>query len=94
MTLKRLARGLAGALICVATSTSLTVSADIATLRVSIEGDATLRSSGFDDKVPTWEASSQITVALATSCESAGDEQPVESQSAPDLETGLEVSAD
>jgi len=81
-------------LIALATATSLSASAETATLRVSIEGDATLSDSGFDYKVPTWEASSQITVALATSCESDGDEQPVEPQLAPDLETGSEVSAD
>ena len=38
-------------------------------LQVVLSGDATLRYTGFDDKVPTWDASGEIDVAPATDCE-------------------------
>ena len=43
-------------------------------LQVVLSGDATLRYTGFDDKVPTWEATGDIDVAPATDCEN--DEDP------------------
>ena len=43
-------------------------------LQVVLSGDATLRYTGFDDNVPTWEASGEIEVAPATDCEN--DEDP------------------
>ena len=43
-------------------------------LQVVLNGDATLRYTGFDDKVPTWKASGEIDVAPATDCEN--DEDP------------------
>ena len=51
MNLKGLARGVTAALIGVATATSLTASAETATLRVSIEGGA------FNSKFKFWDAS-------------------------------------
>ena len=51
MNVKGLARGLTAALIGVATATSLTASAETATLRVSIEGGA------FNSKFKFWDAS-------------------------------------
>ena len=38
-------------------------------LQVVLSGDATLRYTGFDNKVPTWEATGEIDVAPATDCE-------------------------
>ena len=38
-------------------------------LQVVLSGDATLRYTGFDSKVPTWEATGEIDVAPATDCE-------------------------
>ena len=38
-------------------------------LQVVLNGDATLRYTGFDNKVPTWEATGEIDVAPATDCE-------------------------
>ncbi|MFL2503240.1 MAG: hypothetical protein ACJ0Q1_10080 [Luminiphilus sp.] len=43
-------------------------------LQVVLSGDATLRYTGFDNKVPTWEATGEIDVAPATDCEN--DEDP------------------
>ena len=43
-------------------------------LQVVLSGDATLRYTGFDDNVPTWEASGEIEVAPASDCEN--DEDP------------------
>ena len=43
-------------------------------LQVVLSGDATLRYTGFDDKVPTWEASGEIEVEPAAACEN--DEDP------------------
>ena len=60
-------------------------------LQVVLTGDAELRVVGFEDFVPLWEASGQITVVPATACESDGDKQPVGSQSAPDSETDSEA---
>ena len=38
-------------------------------LQVVLSGDATLRYTGFDNKVPNWEATGEIDVAPATDCE-------------------------
>ena len=38
-------------------------------LQVVLDGDATLRYTGFDDKVPTWEATGEIDVQPAATCE-------------------------
>ena len=43
-------------------------------LQVVLSGDATLRYTGFDDKVPTWEATGEIDVSPAIACEN--DEKP------------------
>ena len=43
-------------------------------LQVVLSGDATLRYTGFDNKVPTWEATGEIDVLPAIACEN--DEQP------------------
>ena len=42
-------------------------------LQVVLSGNATLRYTGFDDKVPTWEASGEIEVEPAAACENDGD---------------------
>ncbi len=38
-------------------------------LQVVLSGDATLKYTGFDDKVPTWEATGEIDVQPASVCE-------------------------
>ena len=38
-------------------------------LQVVLSGDATLRYTGFNDKVPTWEATGEIDVQPASVCE-------------------------
>ena len=38
-------------------------------LQVVLSGDAALRYTGFDDKVPTWEATGEIDVQPASACE-------------------------
>ena len=38
-------------------------------LQVVLNGDATLRYTGFDDQVPTWEATGEIDVHPAATCE-------------------------
>ena len=38
-------------------------------LQVVLSGNATLRYTGLDDKVPTWEATGDIDVVPATACE-------------------------
>ena len=54
-------------------------------LQVVLNGDATLRYTGFEDKVPTWEASGDIDVQPAAVCETddapeaGGDTSPAES---------------
>ena len=42
-------------------------------LQVVLSGDATLRYTGFNDKVPTWDATGEIDVAPATDCENDED---------------------
>ena len=55
-------------------------------LQVVLTGDATLRYTGFDDKVPTWEATGEIDVQPAASCEIDEVEQADESVEAADNE--------
>ena len=43
-------------------------------LQVVLSGDATLRYTGFDNKVPTWGATGEIDVLPAIACEN--DEEP------------------
>ena len=43
-------------------------------LQVVLSGDATLRYTGFDNKVPAWEVTGGIEVSPATACEN--DEEP------------------
>ena len=38
-------------------------------LQVVLSGNATLRYTGFDNKVPTWEATGEIDVQPASACE-------------------------
>ena len=38
-------------------------------LQVVLNGDATLRYTGFEDKVPTWDATGEIDVQPASVCE-------------------------
>ena len=49
-------------------------------LQVVLSGDATLRYIGFDNKVPTWEATGEIDVVPATACEN-GETEVVEDAS-------------
>ena len=42
-------------------------------LQVVLKGDATLRYTGFDDKIPAWEATGEIEVEPAAACENAED---------------------
>ena len=44
-------------------------------LQVVLNGDAALRYTGFDDKVPTWEATGEIDVAPATDCENDKEQE-------------------
>ena len=55
-------------------------------LQVVLSGDATLRYTGLDDKVPTWEATGEIDVQPAASCETDEVEQADESVEAADNE--------
>ena len=55
-------------------------------LQVVLNGDATLRYTGFDDKVPTWEAAGEVDVAPATDCEIDEDSEVDEHLSPGELE--------
>ena len=44
-------------------------------LQVVLGGDATLRYTGFEENVPTWEASGEISVVPATDCETRGEDE-------------------
>ena len=57
-------------------------------LQVVLSGDATLRYMGFDNKVPTWEATGDIDVGPAAACEAGEDPQANEG-----LETDEEASS-
>ena len=52
-------------------------------LQVVLSGDATLRYTGFDDKVPTWDATGDIDVQPASACET---DDPDESDESVDAE--------
>ena len=49
-------------------------------LQVVLSGDATLRYTGFDNKVPTWKATGESDVSPAIACEN--DEEPEVEQDA------------
>ena len=55
-------------------------------LQVVLTGDATLRYTGFDDKVPTWEATGELEVQPAAGCVTDEVEQVDESVEAADNE--------
>ena len=55
-------------------------------LQVVLNGDATLRYTGFDDKVPTWEATGEIEVEPAAACENAEDPETNEDASSDEPE--------
>ena len=44
-------------------------------LQVVLGGDARLRYTGFEENVPTWEASGEISVVPATDCETRGEDE-------------------
>ena len=50
-------------------------------LQVVLNGDATLRYTGFDNKVPIWEAAGEIDVSPATDCENNEDPEVQEDAS-------------
>ena len=52
-------------------------------LQVVLSGDATLRYTGFDDKVPTWETTGEIEVLPAIACEN-DEESKVEEDASSD----------
>ena len=49
-------------------------------LQVVLSGDATLRYTGFDDNVPTWEATGEIDVQPASVCETEESDATDESE--------------
>ena len=55
-------------------------------LQVVLGGDAALRYTGFDDKVPTWEATGEIDVQPASVCETDDLDDPDESDDSVDGE--------
>jgi hypothetical protein len=55
-------------------------------LQVVLSGDAALRYTGFDDKVPTWEASGEIDVQPASVCETEESDATDESDESADAE--------
>ena len=55
-------------------------------LQVVLSGDATLRYTGFDDKVPTWEATGEIEVLPAIACENAEEPEVEEDASSDESE--------
>ena len=55
-------------------------------LQVVLSGDATLRYTGFDDKVPTWDATGDIDVQPASACETEDLEDSDESDESVDAE--------
>ena len=63
-------------------------------LQVTLMSDATLRYTGFDDKVPTWEASGEIEVEPANACENdegpETDPDPVADEATSPGEPGVE----
>ena len=61
-------------------------------LQVVLSGDATLKYTGFDNKVPTWEATGEIDVQPATECEN--DEDPEVEEDASLQESIEDASSD
>jgi hypothetical protein len=59
-------------------------------LEVVLMGDAELRYTGFEEHVPVWESSGEITVQPATACEADADGQAVESASESESEAQAE----
>ena len=55
-------------------------------LQVVLSGDATLRYTGFDDKVPTWDATGEVDVQPASVCEADDLGDPDESDDLADGE--------
>ena len=55
-------------------------------LQVVLSGDATLRYTGFDDKVPTWDATGEIEVEPAAACENLEDPETNEDASSDEPE--------
>ena len=55
-------------------------------LQVVLSGDAELRYTGFDDKVPTWEATGEIDVQPASVCETEESDATDESDESADAE--------
>ena len=55
-------------------------------LQVVLNGDATLRYTGFDNKVPIWEAAGDIDVQPASACETDDLDDPDESDKSVDAE--------
>ena len=55
-------------------------------LQVVLGGDAALRYTGFDDKVPTWEATGEIDVQPASVCETEESDATDESDESADAE--------
>ncbi len=55
-------------------------------LQVVLSGDAALRYTGFDDKVPTWEATGEIDVQPASVCETEESDVTDESDESADAE--------
>ena len=53
-------------------------------LQVVLSGDAALRYTGFDDKVPTWEATGEIDVQPASVCETEESDATDESDESAD----------
>ena len=60
-------------------------------LQVVLSGDATLRYTGFDNKVPTWEVTGEIDVLPAIACET--DEKPEVEEDAS-LDESKDASSD
>lgn len=55
-------------------------------LQVVLSGDAALRYTGFDDKVPSWEATGEIDVQPASVCETEESDATDESDESADAE--------
>ena len=63
-------------------------------LEVVLMGDAELRYTGFEEHVPVWESSGEITVQPATACEADADGQAVESESKTESEAQPEADSE
>ena len=55
-------------------------------LQVVLSGDATLRYTGFDDHVPTWEGAGEIDVQPASVCETKESDATDEAEESADVE--------